>query len=252
VHYAAVSALSHDGLVRAQNEDSMVVGPWATCATVTQTPQTMYFPLSDPLLVAVADGLGGHPAGETASTLVVQELARSGTEMTDTEAVAAVLERCNETVHAEGARDPGRTGMGTTVAGIVVHDGSVLVFNVGDSRVYALDESGLSQLTVDDNPPLRPGQTHSSVLTQTLGGHQSHHAIEPHVSSGPWRQDARFLLCTDGLSDLVDADSITAVLRAHQGAKVTYELWRAAIDAGGLDNITVVMVELAHRENTGP
>ena len=249
MQYAAVSALSHEGLVRAQNEDSMVVGPWATCATVTQTPQSMYFPVSEPLVIAVADGLGGHPAGETASTLVAQELARSGTDMTDAEAVAAVLARCNETVHTEGARDPERTGMGTTVAGLVVYDGSLLVFNVGDSRVYEVSDSGLTQLSVDDNPPLRPGQTHSSVLTQTLGGHQSHHAIEPHVSSASWRSDGRFLVCTDGLSDLVDADTIAALLREHRGAKGTYELWRAAIDAGGVDNITVIMVELASRDD---
>lgn len=69
--YVAVTALSHVGLVREHNEDSLAVGPWTLCATVTQNPQTLVFPLGRPLVVAVADGLGGQPGGEVASALVV-------------------------------------------------------------------------------------------------------------------------------------------------------------------------------------
>jgi PPM family protein phosphatase len=68
MQYVAVSALSHDGLVRDHNEDSLAVGPWTLCAATTLTPQTIYLPIGAPVVVAVADGLGGHPAGEQASS----------------------------------------------------------------------------------------------------------------------------------------------------------------------------------------
>ncbi|NUR02462.1 MAG: serine/threonine-protein phosphatase, partial [Streptomyces sp.] len=76
--YVAVSAVSHPGLVRERNEDSLVVGPWTLCATVTESPQTLVFPLGTPLVVAVADGLGGHPGGDVASALVARRIASIG------------------------------------------------------------------------------------------------------------------------------------------------------------------------------
>lgn len=250
MQYVAVSALSHEGLVRDHNEDSLVVGPWTTCATVTQTPETLFFPLTDPLVIAVADGLGGHSAGEVASTLVVQELARSGHTLTDESSVRAALETCNEVVYEAAERRPDWGGMGTTVAGLVASESGVLVFNVGDSRVYAFDEDGLTQLSVDDNPPLAPGETHTSVLTQTMGGHPRDRAIEPHLATHDRAAARSFLVCTDGLSDVVDADAITSVLDAHHGQQATYELWRAALEAGGPDNITLLLVEFGTSDDT--
>ena len=241
--YLAVTALSHEGLVREHNEDSLLVGPWTTPATVTQTPQTVYFPLAEPVVVGVADGLGGHPAGEVASALAVQELARAGPTMTDESSVRAALLACNDTVYAAAERQPEWGGMGTTVAGVVVSGDDVIVFNVGDSRVYTFADGALHQVSVDDNPPLAPGQTHTSVLTQTIGGHPGDR-VEPHVSTHAHTRHGTFLVCSDGLSDVVDSDAIGAILRRNRGAKATYQLWRAAIDNGGPDNITIVVAEL--------
>ncbi len=247
MEYVAVTALTHEGLVREHNEDSIVVGPWTTCATVTQTPETLFFPLDDPLLVAVADGLGGHSAGEVASTVVVQELARCCHALHDEASLRAALDQCNQAIYAAAEREPSWVGMGTTVAGLVVNDDSVHVFNVGDSRVYTLDDGELSQLSVDDNPPLAPGQTHTSVLTQTMGGHPGRAKIDAHVSTRERGGESRYLICTDGLSDVVGADAIADVLDSSRGGQAVYQLWRAAIDAGGPDNITILTVEFASR-----
>jgi PPM family protein phosphatase len=249
VQYTAVSALTHEGMVREHNEDSLVVGPWTTCAAVTQTPQTLVFPATDPVVVAVADGLGGHAAGEVASTAVVQALARAGPALGDEEAVRAALEDANREVYDAAEREPAWRGMGTTVAGVVVTERSVVVFNVGDSRVYVLDEDGLQQLSVDDNPPLAPGETHTSVLTQTMGGQPRDRAIDSHVTTRDRRDHDTFLVCTDGLSDVVDADTITAILQSNNGQRAVYELWRAAVEAGGPDNITVATVDFGDSED---
>lgn len=245
MHYVAVSALSHDGLVRDQNEDSLVVGPWTVCATTTLTPQTFYLPVSDPVVVAVADGLGGHPAGEEASSLAVRCLARLAPTLTSEAAVREALGLCNEMVHAEGAAHPERTAMGTTVAGIVVSEDGVMVFNVGDSRVYVFDEGGLAQISVDDNEPPLPGERRSPMVTQTLGGRLESAPVEPHVNSRDSDESARYLLCSDGLTDAVDSAAIEAVLREHEGGKAVFELWKATIAAGAPDNVTIALVELA-------
>lgn len=248
--YVAVSALSHEGRLRDHNEDSLAVGPWTLSATVTATPQSLLFPLGDALLVAVADGLGGHPAGDVASTVAVRELSRLGPVLSDEKSVRHAVDACNRAVEEESRYDPARTGMGTTVAGVVVTEQSVIAFNVGDSRVYAWRESTLDQLSVDDNPPLAPGQTHSSVLTQTLGGGRMQ-SVNAHVTTRPLTDTGNILLCSDGLSDVVDNETIAGLLAEHHGGEATYELWKAAMEAGGPDNITIALLEVSGTDPFG-
>jgi serine/threonine protein phosphatase PrpC len=244
VTYVAVTALSHTGLVRDHNEDSLAVGPWTLCGTVTENPQTLVFQVGTPLVVAVADGLGGHPGGEVASALVVRRIAGAGPTMDSEDAVRDVLRACNKAVYAAADRNPELITMGTTIAGIVVGESAVIPFNVGDSRVYRIGPDRLRLISVDDNPPLAPGERSSAIVTQTLGGHSAFVDIDPHVSREPISADASYLVCSDGLSDLVSDEVIAEILREHQDGRAAYQLWRAAIDAGGLDNVTIAIVRI--------
>jgi serine/threonine protein phosphatase PrpC len=251
VPYVVVSALSHPGLQRDRNEDSLVVGPWTLCGTVTETPQTLVFPLGTPLVIAVADGLGGHPGGEVASSLVVRRLAASGAALSSADDVRHALHACNRAVYAaglDGAGDGGSpTAMGTTVAGVVVLPGSLLAFNVGDSRLYAAPRDGLLQVSVDDNPPLAPGQRTTSVVTQALGGTPSYRSVTPHVTVASLSPGDRYLVCTDGLTDPLPNDVLNGVLREYEDGRAAFELWKAAIAAGGPDNITLAVVRVAEQ-----
>lgn len=240
--YVAVTALSHGGAVRDHNEDSLVAGPWTLCATVTENPQTLIFPLGTPLVVAVADGLGGHPGGEVASALAVRELAQAGPSLDSEQSVAAALRTCNRAVHAAASRRPELAAMGTTVAGVVVTADLVRVFNVGDSRVYLSGPGGLRQLSTDDRPSGRglPDGT----VTQTLGGSGALAAIDPHLATAPLAADASYLICTDGLTDPVPAGLLEEVLARHRDGRAVFELWKAAIEAGGPDNITIALLRL--------
>lgn len=244
MRYAAVSALSHDGLVREHNEDSLVAGPWTLCAATSLTPQTIYFPIGDPLVVAVADGLGGHPAGEVASAVVVRHLARACTSLTDEAAIRSTLDACNDEVRDEAELHPDRTAMGTTIAGVVLTDTELFIFNVGDSRVYVFDDVGLRQVSTDDNEPPFPGQRRSSVVTQVLGGGMEPTPLDPHITSRPLPETGRYLICSDGLTDAIDDDDIAAILRSCEGGRATFELWKATIEAGAPDNVTVALVEI--------
>lgn len=241
-HYVVVTALSHVGLIREHNEDSLVAGPWTLCASSTPTPQTFYLPLADPVLVAVADGLGGHPCGEDASALAVRRLARTPPQA-DEAAVRAALADTNELIYAEAALAPQRARMGTTIAGVLIAEQGAIVFNVGDSRVYAIEESGLTKVSVDDNERPLPWQRRSNVVTQTLGGSVTDKSIDPHVVTRPLNVGDRYLVCSDGLTDAADEATIAEILREHRAGRAAFELWRAAIDGGGPDNITLAVVE---------
>ncbi|MGW4982178.1 PP2C family protein-serine/threonine phosphatase [Streptomyces mirabilis] len=243
--YVAVSALSHPGLLRERNEDSLVVGPWTLCATVTESPQTLVFPLGTPLTVAVADGLGGHPGGDVASALAARRIASMGPALSSEDAVRDALNSCNRAVYlAAGGAGSELAIMGTTVAGVVVQPGSLLAFNVGDSRVFEASREGLRQVSVDDSPPLEPGERTTSVVTQCLGGTPGYRPIRPHVTAVSLSPGDRYLICTDGLTDPVTTDVLDAVMREHDDGRAAFELWKAAITAGGPDNITLAVVRI--------
>jgi PPM family protein phosphatase len=242
VTYIAVSALSHIGVVRDHHEDSLVAGPWTLCATVTESPQTLFFPLGTPLVVAVADGLGGHPGGEVASALVARRLAQIGPFLDTGDRVREALSACDREVHAAAAREPALTAMGTTVAGVVVTPDQVLAFNVGDSRVYAAGPGGVRQLSTDDRlagDGLPPG-----IITQALGGIDVLAAPGPHLVTSPLSEDTSYLICTDGLTDAVPDGVLNQTLGQHQDGRAVFALWKAAMEAGGPDNITIALVRI--------
>jgi len=243
--YSVVTALSHAGLVRDHNEDSLVIGQWTLCAAETETPQTLVFPIVTPLLVAVADGLGGHPAGDVASSFVVRELAQAGPTLDSEQRLRDVLNACNRGLYEIAADQPTLLAMGTTIAGVLVTPDHVVAFNVGDSRVYTHGPGGLRQVSVDDSPPLAPGQEHTAIVTQTLGGGLTYADVEPHTTAFPQSTDVRWLICSDGLSDLVDNETLSDLLKESEDSRAAFELWKAAIEAGGDDNITLALVRIA-------
>ena len=240
--YLAVSALSHIGAVRDHHEDSLVAGPWTLCAIVTESPQTLVFPVGTPLAVAVADGLGGHAGGEVASSLVARQLAQIGPLLDGEDKLREALNACNREVHAAAARDSALTGMGTTVAGVVVTADRVLAFNVGDSRVYAAGPEGVRQLSTDDR--LGDDDLPTSIVTQALGGSDELAAIDPHLISSPLAADTSYLICTDGLTDPVPTDVIGQTLQQQEDGQALFTLWKAAVEAGGPDNIAMALVRV--------
>jgi PPM family protein phosphatase len=240
VTYLAVSALSHIGAVRDHHEDSLVAGPWTLCATVTESPQTLVFPLGTLLIVEVADGLGGHAGGEVASALVARQLAQIGPSLDGEDRLQEALHACNREVYAVAARDPALTAMGTTVAGVVVTTDRVLAFNVGDSRVYAAGPGGVRQLSTDDR--LGDDDLRTGIVTQALGGSDELELIDPHLIISPLSEDTSYLICTDGLTDPLPAGLLEEVLGQHEDGRAVFELWKAAVEAGGPDNITIALV----------
>ena len=143
---------------------------------------------------------------------------------------------------------PSLRGMGTTVAGVVVAPAGSLVFNVGDSRVYRIEDTALVQLSTDDTPgpKLADGRTAaitSHLITQSLGGVYEEAPIAPHLLAVPPAARERYLLCSDGLSDLLSRDEIEAELADDDRTSVA-ALFEAAMARGGRDNISILMLDL--------
>ena len=205
----------------------------------------------EPPLFAVADGMGGAQAGELASKLAANAL-REGAR----EDVVALIQEANRQVYERAAGDKSVSGMGTTVTVALVQDGVVEIGHVGDSRAYLIREGSLEQLTEDHSlvaelvrsgklsPEEADAHPQRSVITRALG-------TDPDVDVDAFTVQSQpgdlFLLCSDGLTSMVDDDSILAIAEEHRSdlQQAAKALVGAANRGGGEDNITVVFFEIA-------
>ncbi len=231
-------AQSDVGLVRAGNEDSGYAGP---------------------RLLVVADGMGGHAAGEVASAVTVESLAvldgpgpaPADTNPADdlTEAIARANSRIRDLVES----DPRRSGMGTTVTALLWTGTGFSLAHIGDSRAYLLREDELVQLTRDhtyvqaliDEGRIseQERETHParSLLLQALGGED----VAPDLAEVPAQDGDRLLLCSDGLSGVVAAQTIAQVLAEETDPQAAADrLVALAVEGGGPDNITCVVADV--------
>jgi serine/threonine protein phosphatase PrpC len=241
------TAFTHQGAVRAANEDTIAVGAWVMSEPMA-APQAFALEIARPVICLVADGMGGHAAGEVASRVVAERLTEQAGRAVDAPAVAKLLADVHAELFELMREQPRLGGMGTTVAGVALGPAGSLVFNLGDSRVYRIDDGRLEQLSTDDTPgpKLADGRTAamtSNLITQTLGGAYQATAIEPHLLAPPPAGRERYLICSDGLSDLVSRGGLEACLHADDRGSVE-ALFRAAMAAGGTDNVSIVILDL--------
>ncbi|WP_283170229.1 Stp1/IreP family PP2C-type Ser/Thr phosphatase [Curtanaerobium respiraculi] len=220
------------GCVRDHNEDSLVVAP---------------------PLYAVADGMGGHAAGEVASEIAVRTLAALAPATADTKALGDAVVRANYDV-INAAQEEGRGGMGTTMTAAVLEGERLALAQVGDSRAYLLHQGAMQQITRDHSlmaDMIEAGElTHEearvhpqrSVITRALGSDPDMQPdlYEINVSAGD-----RLLLCSDGLTTMLEDDRIESILnRTRDPQRAASILVNEAIAAGGLDNVTVVVADV--------
>jgi serine/threonine protein phosphatase PrpC len=244
------TALTHPGAVRLGNEDTIAVGDWIASEPIA-APEVLEREVTAPLICLVADGMGGHAAGEVASRAVAEHLTRRAAQATDEAAIARLLHEANDELFALMAEHPEWYGMGTTVAGVVLAPSGAVVFNVGDSRVYRIEAGRLVQLSTDDTPgsKLPDGRTAiytSSIITQVLGGYgpdRPGERIVPHVLSEALADGARCLICSDGLTDLLERPQVEQLLEDDDQASAA-ALFEAAMARGGDDNISLILLRL--------
>lgn len=221
------------GLVRGHNEDSFLV----------QAP-----------LFAVCDGMGGHAAGEVASSIAVSTIAEKAPAGADDVLLGVAVEAANTAVMLGAEQGVGKPGMGCTASCCLIEEGKMAIAHVGDSRIYLLRHGSLVRVTHDhsyveelvDSGQITADEarTHPSrsIITRALGSdpdmYADHFSLE--VSNGD-----RVILCSDGLSSMIADSEIEALaVSSATPQQAADNLVAAALTAGGLDNVTVVVVDV--------
>lgn len=221
------------GKVRANNQDAPIV--------------------SEKLrLYGVADGMGGHKGGEVASTSARDDLLRELEGKTPSVAtLSGAIEEVNRQIYHQQEHDDALTGMGTTLSVLWMSDNFVYIGHVGDSRVYLLRDGEFKQMTLDHSlveQLVREGvlteeeaQNHPmrNIITRAIGTDES---VEVDVVVEERRKGDLWLACSDGLHGLVDDRQMRDALRQYAPEKAADVLLKAALDAGGRDNVTLVIV----------
>jgi serine/threonine protein phosphatase PrpC len=209
-----------------------------------------------PPLFAIADGMGGAQAGEVASALAASALQESGANGGGEPRVVELIQEANRRVHERASTDAATSGMGTTITvALVESDGTVTIGHVGDSRAYLLRDDELEQLTDDHSlvaelvrrgelsPQEAEVHPQRAVITRALG-------TDPDVDVDSFSVEAQpgdvYLICSDGLSDMVDAPALEEIVRSNRGSleAAARALVQAANRGGGEDNITAILFEI--------
>lgn len=235
------SGLTDIGRVRTHNEDSVLV---------------------EPPLFAVADGLGGHEAGEVASGIAVEALRQAAPAQPDPKALGRAVREANRAVIKAAREGRGREGMGTTLTVAVVKGLHVAVAHVGDSRAYLLHGDVLERVTRDhsvvadmigqgtlteEEARVHP---HRSVITRALGTDPNMHADVYEVDASP---GDRLMLCSDGLTGMLTDQHIAEILGEYGDPELAARtLIDAANEAGGHDNVSVVIVDISGTAHHAP
>lgn len=222
---------THQGLVRASNQDSLLV---------------------DESVYGVADGMGGHNGGETASRVAVQVLKNAlRGKQPDSRALEVGMEAANRRIFDMARHDSSLSGMGTTVTLLWENDDQVLLCHVGDSRAYLWRNGELKQATDDHSvvaellrskvitPEMARTHPYRNVITRAVG-------VDPVVEADIFTHDKQpgdlWLVCSDGLYNMVPDEIITDVLtNAETDEDAADQLLALALEAGGMDNITFVL-----------
>jgi protein phosphatase len=235
------AARSDRGLIRSGNQDSVYAGP---------------------RLLAVADGMGGMAAGDVASNIVIGTMAPLDEDVPDgalLDALRGVVESANQQLRDAVDANPAMEGMGTTLTAMLFSGSKIGMVHIGDSRAYLLRDGDFAQITKDDTYvqmlidegriTAEEADTHPQrhLLYRALDGRDA----EPEYSVREARASDRYLLCSDGLSGVVSAETIAGTLREYIDANQCAErLVQLALRGGGPDNITVIVADVTDGDIT--
>ncbi|KDN17718.1 PP2C family protein-serine/threonine phosphatase [Amycolatopsis rifamycinica] len=228
------AARSDRGLVRSSNQDSVYAGP---------------------RLLALADGMGGHAAGEVASKVVIASLAPLDDDEPGDDLLAQLREAVangNAAIAELVSQDPDLDGMGTTLTAVLFAGTRLGLVHVGDSRAYLLRGGQFAQITRDDsfvNELLEQGRItpeeaavhpQRSLLLKALTGHE----VEPSLTVREARAGDRYLICSDGLSGMVSDETLAEAVQIPDPQQCADRMIELALKGGGTDNVTVIIADV--------
>lgn len=236
-----VTAASRVGCVRDNNEDMILAYDRLIRSEAYKTE--FMTENTDRFVIALADGMGGHNAGEVASEEALSNLKFFISDLPAVlssgdfhEMIVEWLSSINKVMASKGHVNPSMAEMGTTLVGVVYYGGKYYWLNCGDSRLYRLRDKQLVQLTTDHSLNTMTGQAkHSNVITNCIGAGCKNSYIDMEEFTADFLPGDTYLLCSDGLSDMISDAAIQELLNRQASAN---KLCEAAIEAGGYDNVS--------------
>ncbi len=242
-----LTAASRVGCVRSNNEDMILAYDHFVRSDIYKTE--FMTENHDRFVIALADGMGGHKAGEVASSDTLDNLQfflsdlPSGLSSGEfNEMMDEWLQSINQIIDSKGHVNPEMAEMGTTLVGVVYYNNKYYWMNCGDSRLYRYRDGQLTQLTTDHSLSQARGEKkHSNIITNCIGAGCKNSYIDMFDFTDDFLSGDTYVLCSDGLNDMVPDEKISLLMA--QGANAN-TLCEAAIEAGGYDNVSVCVFKV--------
>jgi len=237
-----LTAASRVGCVRSNNEDMVLAFDKLLRSDIYTTE--FLTENTDRFIIAVADGMGGHNAGEVASfdalsnlQFFLNDIPAKLTSVEFKETMDEWLNSVNHTINAKGRVNKDMVDMGTTLVGVLYYNQKYYWINCGDSRVYRFRNGQLTQLSTDHSlNNLNGEKRHSNLITNCIGAGCRNSYMDMVDITDDFQSGDTYMLCSDGLNDMVDDEKISSLLADGANAN---QLCEAAIVAGGYDNVSV-------------
>ena len=191
-----------------------------------------------PYIFAVFDGMGGEECGEKASLIAAECVSKFRSSLRSIEDLVNYCKDANNEI-CRYAEENDVTSMGTTAAILGFTDKEILLCNIGDSKVFRFDGEMLEQISIDHYAVTSYGK--KPPLSQNLGIPPTEMVIEPHLARGNYHDGDIYLICSDGLTDMVTVEEIRSILRETEFEKAIDKLLDVALEKGGRDNITIIL-----------
>jgi serine/threonine protein phosphatase PrpC len=251
--------LTHIGYIREHNEDAFLI-----FGKVSQSGVSNHQSHIQPQLLAVADGMGGMQSGEVASRIALEQCANISLPIDEVTLRNYLSDVVHQAILTYGEHHPASSGLGTTLSGIIFQDNKLLVFHVGDSRIYRYRNGFLKQMTEDDTLvrlleragaiSAEKAESHDErhILTQCLGGPDCSKPLNIQVEwmRGEPQVGDIFVLCTDGISEYYSLEEIESICSKAQSIReIAENLENGALLRGGKDNLTVIVARLREQSN---
>ena len=237
-----LTAASRVGCIRSNNEDMVLAYDKMVRSDAYRTE--FMTENNERFVIALADGMGGHRAGEVASEqtlsslkFFINDIPRGLSIGEFNETMVEWLHSINETINRRGHSDPSQLDMGTTLVAVIYYGGKFFWLNCGDSRLYRLRDGKLQQITTDHSLSNANGEKkHSNIITNCIGAGCKDSYIDLYEFTADFKSGDTYMLCSDGLNDMVDFEDIEQLMNEGSSAN---RLCEAAIEAGGFDNVSV-------------
>lgn len=242
-----ITAASHVGCIRSNNEDMILV--WDHFVRNGSYSTEIHPESIGRFALALADGMGGHNAGEVASEETLSNLhfflndMPTGLNVSDmNEMMVEWLNSINNIIESRGLSNPSMCEMGTTLVGIIYYEGRYYWMNCGDSRLYRFRDGRLTQITTDHSLNNMTGTTkHSNIITNCIGAGCRSSFIDMFEFTNDVLAGDTYIICSDGLNDMVP-DRMIESLATH--GCIANDYCQAAVEAGGYDNVSVCVVKV--------